>query len=227
MAKRLTDSDKWKDVTFLRKLPAEYKLLWLYMWDDCDHSGIWHVDLDTAFTRLGIKFSLEKIRGLFAGKVVEFESGTKMFIPDFIAFQYGELNPSNKVHRSVLKTLEANKFKGLTSGLQAAMNKDKEMYSVLDNKGEDEKLDLLSRTLEAVLVDEHFKDSSCMNHKIMPDDFGKAVSEFWRQKIDTREYKKYQDESDIRKNLLFWFKFWKKAQPVIAPVKQKSLADEF
>jgi hypothetical protein len=111
---------------FLRKLPAEYKLLWLYMWDDCDHAGIWHIDLDTAFTRLGIKFSLEKIRGLFAEKVVEFESGTKLFIPDFIAFQYGELKQANKVHRSVFKSLESYGIKGYGSPLEGAMNKDKD-----------------------------------------------------------------------------------------------------
>ena len=90
MAKRFTDTDKWKK-TFIKSLPAEYKLFWLFILDECDHAGIWHVELEVAEARLGIKLSLEKIRGLFKERVVEFDNGTKMFLPDFVEFQYGNL----------------------------------------------------------------------------------------------------------------------------------------
>ena len=53
MAKRFTDSDKWKQ-KFFRDLKTEYKLLWLYMWDDCDHAGIWNVDIEIAQVRLKV-----------------------------------------------------------------------------------------------------------------------------------------------------------------------------
>jgi len=45
MAKRFTDTDKWKK-TFIRTMKAPYKLLWLYILDECDHAGIWQVDFD-------------------------------------------------------------------------------------------------------------------------------------------------------------------------------------
>jgi hypothetical protein len=54
MAKRYTDSEKWKK-DFIKTLPAEYKLFWLYLLDECDNAGIWHVELDIAEMRLGFK----------------------------------------------------------------------------------------------------------------------------------------------------------------------------
>jgi hypothetical protein len=137
MAKRFTDTEKWKK-PFIKGLPSEYKLFWLYLIDDCDHSGIWHMDLEVAEIRLGIKLSVEKIRGLFASKVVEFDGGTKLFIPDFISFQYGILNEENRAHNSVINQLKkynllshielkSDDHKPLTSPLQGAMDKDKDM----------------------------------------------------------------------------------------------------
>jgi hypothetical protein len=47
MAKRFTDSEKWKK-PFIKKLPMQYKLLWFYLLDDCNHAGVWQVDLEIA-----------------------------------------------------------------------------------------------------------------------------------------------------------------------------------
>lgn len=126
MAKRYTDTEKWRK-PFIKSLPTEYKLFFLFLLDDCDHAGIWHTELDVAEARLGVKLSLERIRGLFKERVVEFDGGTKMFIPDFIEFQYGILNPANKVHKSVIEKLVKYDLLGLTRGLQAPMDKAKEM----------------------------------------------------------------------------------------------------
>jgi hypothetical protein len=129
MAKRFTDTDKWKK-TFIKGLPAEYKLFWLYLLDECDHAGIWHVEFDLAVVRLGVKLSAEKARGLFTGRVVVFDNGSKWFIPDFITFQYAELNPANRAHKSVLQQL--NKYnlikedKGLISPLEGAKDKEQD-----------------------------------------------------------------------------------------------------
>jgi hypothetical protein len=141
MPKRYTDTEKWKK-KFIKTLPAEYKLFWLFLLDECDHSGIWHIELDVAEARLGIKLSLEKIRGLFSERVVEFDGGTKLFIPDFIEFQYGRLNPSNKVHKSVLDKLEKYGLMGRARGLQDPMDKDKDKEK--DKEKEKEKEDWIS-----------------------------------------------------------------------------------
>lgn len=124
MPKRLTDTDKWKK-PFIKSLPTEYKVFWLFLLDECDHSGIWHVEMEIVEARLGIKLSLEKIRGFFKEKIVEFDSGTKMFIPDFVSFQYGILNPDNKVHRSVISSLNKYELLGYVSPLLGAKDKAK------------------------------------------------------------------------------------------------------
>lgn len=125
MAKRFTDTDKWKK-SFIKSLPTEYKLFWLFIIDDCDNAGIWHVELEVAEARLGIKLSLEKIRGFFKERIVEFDGGTKMFIPDFVQFQYGSLNAANNAHKSVIEKLSKYNLLGLISPSRGAMDKDKE-----------------------------------------------------------------------------------------------------
>lgn len=107
MPKRLTDTEKWKK-PFIKSLPVEYKLFFLYILDDCDHSGIWQVDVEVAEIRLGVKLSLQKARGFYAEKIVELDGGTKWFIPDFIQFQYGTLDEKNKMYKSVSYSL--NKY---------------------------------------------------------------------------------------------------------------------
>jgi hypothetical protein len=107
MAKRLTDTDKWKK-PFIKELPVEYKLFWLYILDDCDHAGVWQVDVEVAEIRLGTKLSIQKAQGYFKKNIVVLDSGTKWFIPDFISFQYGAFNEENKMFKSIMPIL--NKY---------------------------------------------------------------------------------------------------------------------
>ena len=37
MAKRFTDTDKWKKGFYKKITNLKYKLLWLYILDDCNH----------------------------------------------------------------------------------------------------------------------------------------------------------------------------------------------
>lgn len=104
MSKRFTDTEKWKRPWF-RKLPNEYKLLWSYICDTCDIAGVWYVDLELASFLIGSPLDLETARAHFAKQIIEIEEGTRWFICDFTAFQYGELTPTNNLHRSVLASL--------------------------------------------------------------------------------------------------------------------------
>lgn len=129
MAKRFTDTDKWKK-PFIRKLPTKYKVLWFYIIDECDHAGIWQVDLEVAEIRTGEKFNEDEAKEIFEGKIIVFDNSEKWFIPSFIEFQYGELNSENRAHNSVINILSKYNLldsnKPLTSPLQGAMDKDKE-----------------------------------------------------------------------------------------------------
>lgn len=145
MAKRFTDTNKYKK-PFIRSLPGAYKLLWDFLYHDCDHAGIWIVDFETAQVFVGKDMEIEKDKALelFNTKeerVVVLEGGDKWFIPSFIDFQYGHLSEKNRAHNSVISMLKKyglideslsvgkkgkSENKPLTSTLQGAMDKDKE-----------------------------------------------------------------------------------------------------
>jgi hypothetical protein len=133
MAKRFIDTDLFRK-PFMRSLEAPYKALWIYLLCECDHAGIWVVELDVAQIRMGLKLDPDKVIDKMQGAVVSIDGGSKWFLPDFVTFQYGTLNPENRVHKSVIDRLErynlepndTSKNKPLTSPLQGAMDKDKD-----------------------------------------------------------------------------------------------------
>lgn len=135
MAKRFTDTDKWKK-PFIRSMKAPYKLLWLYILDECDHAGLWQVDFEVAQIKIGEKLNRETAIKFFEGRILEVNNGGKWFVFDFIEFQYGDLNPLNRAHNSVIKILEKYsidyKNKPLTSPLQGAKDMDKDMVKDKD-----------------------------------------------------------------------------------------------
>lgn len=115
-------------------MKAPYKLLWLFILDECDHAGIWQVDMEVAQIKIGEKLNIESALESFMGKIVPFCDGEKWLIIDFIDFQYGKLNPQNRVHESVINLLskydlldsENNIIKPLTNPLQRVKDKDKD-----------------------------------------------------------------------------------------------------
>jgi len=107
MAKRFTASDKWRDKWF-RTLTPELKLMWIYICDECNHAGIWEVDIELANFVVGINITEKEILESFNGRILEYKKD-KWFIPKFIEFQYGNvLSQKNPALRSVIKELEKN-----------------------------------------------------------------------------------------------------------------------
>jgi len=127
MAKRMTDTDKWKK-RFLRELKPQHKLLWFYILDDCNHAGIWEVDIEVASIRVGEELIYDMLPQAFLDKIVIFDNGDKWFIPEFIEFQYGELNPTSNVHKSVIALLDKYNLEGYMKGSQGVQStlKDKD-----------------------------------------------------------------------------------------------------
>lgn len=125
MSKRFTDTNKW-DQPWFRKLTPKMKCVWSYLCDRCDHAGVWEIDIETLCYFIGEDVSLAEIQSFFENRI-EVTSDNKMIIQAFIDFQYGSLNPDNRVHQSVISRLEKiapNKV--LTSSLNGAKDKDKE-----------------------------------------------------------------------------------------------------
>lgn len=144
MAKRFTDTEKWKK-PFIRSLKAPYKLLWLYICDDCDHSGIWQVDIEVAEIRIGEKLDYNKAILFFNDKIIPLDNGSKWFIPSFIEFQYPSgLSENNKAHTGIIKNLDRYKneienHKPLESPLQG----DKVMVKVKDKVMDKDKVQVI------------------------------------------------------------------------------------
>lgn len=141
MAKRFLDSGIFRK-PLVRSMKAPYKALYIYLLCECDHAGVWDVELDVASMRLGIKIDPDKALEELQGAAVSIEGGSKWWVADFCRDQYGELNPSNRVHASVLARLEALGIdpkeapcKPLTSPLRGAKDMDKEKDK--DNSGKE------------------------------------------------------------------------------------------
>ena len=125
MAKRFLDTNLFRK-RWIRELDTDMKLFWIYLLTDCDHAGIWDVDVERASFQLKLDLNQDKILKTFDRKINNFKVD-KWFIPKFVQYQYGELNPNNKAHLSVIKILtKYGLFKGHISPLQAPKDKDKD-----------------------------------------------------------------------------------------------------
>ena len=142
IAKRFTDTNKYKK-PFIRGLLGAYKILWDYLYHSCDHAGIWIVDFEIAQIYVGNDMPINEADALKYFNVDEIRilvisDGKKWFIIPFIQFQYGELNPANRAHKSVLDILKNNSIKPLIYTLQGCkdMDMDMDMDKVKERKKE-------------------------------------------------------------------------------------------
>ena len=170
MAKRFTDTDKWKK-KWIRELSPEMKLFWFYLLDNCDHAGIWEVDIKLAAFQIEVELDESEILNTFNRKIVPFKPG-KWFVPKFIVYQYGELNKSNRAHLSVIKILtKYGLYKGLNEVEQGAYkslegakdkDKDKELDKVKDKdkdkKSKESQLLTIGIQLPELQKDDQFKN---------------------------------------------------------------------
>ena len=148
MAKRFIDTGLFRK-KWIRQLDPNMKLFWIYLLTDCDHAGIWDVDVERASFQLKVELDESEILKVFNRKIVPFKPG-KWFVPKFIDYQYGELNETNRAHNSVIKILTKYKlYKGLTRGLQGPMDMDMDKVKVKDKEGKKEQLETIKSNLSA------------------------------------------------------------------------------
>jgi len=133
MAKRFTATEKWIDPWFTGLAPID-KLFWIFLLDNCDHAGIWQVNWPLVQFHIKDYVFNEQV---FNGRIKQLNP-EKWFIPKFIVFQYGELNPENRAHLSVICILKKEgAYKGLITTFQGRkdmvkdMDKDKVVLGVV------------------------------------------------------------------------------------------------
>ena len=206
MAKRFTDNNKWKKKWY-KDLPMEYKLLWLYILDDCDHAGIWEVDLDVAQLRIHptpdgkVTFLENECEEIFQDQIVSFRNGEKWFIPDFITYQYGKLSPSNRVHQSVIQLLQ--KYNLYESAIDLEYIKEKKIIKFAKPNIQDITEYCLERNnnVDAESFYNYYESKGwCVGKSPMKD--WKACVRTWEK----NNYSNNKSDNKINKNLETWKK---------------------
>lgn len=133
MAKRFTATEIWNEDWFL-EMPLEYKLFWYYMLSNCDHSGLFKVNLRSFCGLNEVKLSPKLVVEYFnKGKDrIRIISESLWLIEDFFVYQYGTtLNMNNRVHESIAAIYKKNKIeltsiRGLLDLKDGVKDKDKD-----------------------------------------------------------------------------------------------------
>lgn len=143
MAKRFTETDKWKDKWF-RSLRPEYKLAYLYLLDNCDPAGVIDIDEELAEFQIGMAIDWDSFFRLAENRITKIRNG-KRWITKFIDYQYTNLGDSN-AHIPVKKSIERNDLpyenprvrEGFAKGLRRSQVKEKEKEKETDKEKEQE-----------------------------------------------------------------------------------------
>jgi hypothetical protein len=144
MAKRFTSTEIWSEDWFL-EMPIEYKLFWYYMLSECDHAGLFKVNLRSFCGLNEVKISSDDALKYFnSGKDrVRVVNKSVWLIEDFFVFQYGTtINLNNRLHESIEKLytkldLKLSSIRGVLDLIYGVKDKDKD--KVIYKKGKDKK----------------------------------------------------------------------------------------
>ncbi len=102
MAKRLTDTDKWKDEWYLQ-LSNDDKIVWQWLLDNCNHAGILKRNVSLLNLMCGVKYTEAEVIEKMDTRLIVINNS--WFIPKFIKFQYTTLLSGKPVIISVVKEL--------------------------------------------------------------------------------------------------------------------------
>lgn len=146
MSKRMSDTEIWTKDWYL-DLSIKQKLLVKFLFDNCDCAGIYEISYRTLRNCFNEEIKKEDFEGI---KQIKFISDNKIFIEDFIQFQYGisidQLNEKNNVHKGIIKSLSKNGiFPTLNQPLSNPclrvldkdMDKDKDKEEIINNTNPD------------------------------------------------------------------------------------------
>lgn len=192
MAKRFTDSNKWKD-TWFQDLPTKYKLFWVYLLDECDAAGIWKPNIRLACFQIGEPFEELELKRVFGDRITITGDGY-WFIKKFIEFQYGELSEHSKPHQSVIKILEKHNIKGYAKGIYTLKEKEKEQDKEKDkDEFNDKEITVvlpIEKCKEIALADPRWvKANNAVWQEL--DKFNEYLERQGTYQINPLDYKKY------------------------------------
>jgi len=102
MAKRLTDTEKWKDDWYI-SLSNDDKIVWQWLLDNCSHAGLCKKSISMLNLMCRVNYNEQQLLEKMDGRVVCIKN--YWFIPKFIKFQYTTLLSAKPVIVSVVRDL--------------------------------------------------------------------------------------------------------------------------
>ena len=193
MAKRFVDSDIFKK-RWWRKLPPRMKLFYFYMLTQCDHAGMYDVDLELAEFQIGMPVLKKEIDKHLKDHIMEIKDD-KWFIKRFPEFQYGVLNPNVKAHASVIKILTRyNCLQTVPNSLEGVKDKDKVKVKSKNKKTE------IGKRYDA------FRNNVNEFDKEFDKDTRNAFLEYWTEKNRSQTKMRFelQNTWDTKRRLQRW-----------------------
>ena len=207
MAKRFMDNSIFEKQWF-RELPVRLKIVWFYLINKCDHAGILN-DLDVGLLsyQIGDKYTIDEILEAFNDNIEQIGEN-KFYLTKFCKFQYGELNPNVKVHKSVIKLLDKHNIE-LDNPLVSVKDKDKDKGKDINTKKEE-----FAKRVEKEVFDMQLDPAMI-----------KEFIEYWKEHNDGGHVLRYEQQSifNVRKRMSTWVKNSKKFN---SNMKFQSASDE-
>ena len=210
MAKRFMDNSIFEKQWF-RELPVRLKVVWFYLINKCDHAGILNdLDIGLLSYQIGDNYTIDEILEAFKGNIEQIGE-TKFFLNKFCKFQYGELNPSVRVHQSVIKLLKKHNIE-LDNSLLSVKDKDKDISK-----------DIKTRKLEFALRVE--KEVSDM--KVSSKDIQDFIS-YWSEHNTNGRVMRFEQQSifNVKRRMQTWISNSKKFQSTFQPTEEDVEARE-
>lgn len=118
MSKRFVDTDRYRKA--LRGLDCKTRLAHEWLWQNCDHAGVWATDLDLFKFECGYSLNIEAL--LKACPWVRQLANGSLFITDYIDVNCGKLKEGYNPHKPVFRSLEANGIDPFTLQFQDLPN---------------------------------------------------------------------------------------------------------
>ena len=207
MAKRFMDNSIFEKQWF-RELPVRLKIVWFYLINKCDHAGILN-DLDVGLLsyQIGDNYTIDEILEAFNDNIEQI-GDNKFYLTKFCKFQYCELNPNVKVHKSVIKLLDKHNIE-LDNPLVSVKDKDKNKAKDINTKKEE-----FAKRVEKEVFDMQIDPAMI-----------KEFIEYWTEHNDGGRVLRYEQQSifNVRKRMSTWVKNSKKFN---TNMKFQSASDE-
>lgn len=207
MAKRFCDTGIWDKAWFM-SLSVKHKCLIRFIFDKCDVAGVW--EPNWALTSLYIGETCNELDlNYFDGHIKKLP-GNKIFVIDFIYFQYGTLSEKSNPHQKVISILKKynlynSYLKGTLRGNSGAKEEDKEEEEDMDEDKEEERG--LQQKLDDMEESFTLKETYMKNHKYTEAEYYEMFSDF--RKVCMEKEKDDMTLMDLKNYLSNFNRTWK------------------